>query len=349
MLLPTQAAAGLAATNMMQSTLDSIEERRKEQEEKASGKKADPVVQARISASTEAKRAQEKIATALFDSGKVNVNELKMQLVDRLGGKLGLERQDGDSNFSYGKALEEIVKNLDPSAARKLEKELGLQDLGISLVDMVAAIKNPYGNEDDRLEAALEKRENGGRMTPTETAKVVQRLEDAADPKTLEELKLGPQGYDPTRVVDAETKAELQEDIRAAEAGQKLEDVQDMQDAVGEKNDRAVKGETAGDPGAAAAEDAMMLAVLAAASGEAPDNIRTDAPAPAEGSTDTGGGAADPDDGDSTQGNLPLLGEDANGMQAAQVAEKKTLSQQILTVHVDEIGVYELLRRRLAA
>ena len=53
------------------------------------GQKKDPLLEARISAGTENGRAQRRIAEALFGMNKVDINELKIQLMDKLGEKLG--------------------------------------------------------------------------------------------------------------------------------------------------------------------------------------------------------------------------------------------------------------------
>src|SRR5690606_31373080 len=166
------------------------------------------------------------------------------------------------SNFSLGRVIEEAIKELDSTQIAKLEKDLGLDEAGISLATVIAAIKNPYGDDNIRLMEGLTKAANGGKAD-YDAARVLQRLKDIADPKTLEELKLGPQGYDPTRVEDAATRAERREDIAALEASQKLDDVQKMQDAVEEGNGKtsnpAAVGKTPGDN-----IETDMIAVLAA-------------------------------------------------------------------------------------
>ncbi|WJH41781.1 hypothetical protein N7E02_16085 [Aliirhizobium terrae] len=268
MLLPTQQSYGLAATNTMQSMLDGIEEQRKQNEEQRTGKERDKLTEARLSASEDAKRAREKIATALFGTGNADPAALKMDLVERLADELGLDTDEARSSYKLGRALEEALKGMAPNDVRDLSEKIGFADLGISMDTLLNAIKNPYGDDNERLSEALIKKANGGKLG-TEVERVVQRMEDTADPKSLEELKLGPQGYDPTRVEDAETRAERLEDIQAAEAGQKLEDVQENQDEVEEKNDEL--GAKPTDDGADATEAASALAILAADAEKAED------------------------------------------------------------------------------
>lgn len=129
MILPTQATFGLAATNLIQSLLDGIEEQRRQDEEKTTGDKRDPVVEARISASTDVMRAKEKIVEALFGINSINPNELKIQLTERLAAKLGIDLSKERSNFVLGRAIEEAIKELGlgPTEISELEEELGLK------------------------------------------------------------------------------------------------------------------------------------------------------------------------------------------------------------------------------
>lgn len=268
MLLPTQQSYGLTATNTMQSMLDGMEEQRRQDEEQRTGKERDKLTEARLSASEDAKRAREKIATALFGTGNADPAALKMDLVERLADELGLDTDEARSSYKLGRALEEALKGMAPNDVRALSEKIGFADLGISMDTLLNAIKNPYGDDNERLSEALIKKANGGKLG-TEVERVVQRMEDTADPKSLEELKLGPQGYDPTRVEDAGTRAERLEDIQAAEAGQKLEDVQENQDAVEEKNDELAANPT--DDGAENVEASTSLAILAADAEKAED------------------------------------------------------------------------------
>jgi hypothetical protein len=349
MLLPTQQTYGLAATNMMQSMLDSIEDQRKKEEEQRTGKKSDPVVEARISASEDTRRARDKITTALFGVNHTDPNQLKIELVDRLASKLGIDTDVARSSYQLGRALEDALKDLGSVGSAKLEEELGLKDMDISIDTLLAAIKNPYGDDNQRLMDGLNRKANGGKLD-TEVERVVQRLKDVADPKTLEELKLGPQGYDPTRVEDAETRAERQDDIQAAEAGKKLEDVQKVQDVIEKTNDKATAEPTGdGKTDAAPVDDTALLALFAAAAEQVANS-------------DTGDAAVSlVSDDKSTKDETAVSGEvladneaptsemAANAIEelAADSAEKSYAD--IVPVRVDEIGIYELLKKKLAA
>ncbi|MBP2559505.1 hypothetical protein J2T08_000190 [Neorhizobium galegae] len=349
MLLPTQQTYGLAATNMMQSMLDSIEEQRKKDEEQQTGKKNDPVTEARISASEDARRARDKITSALFGVTRTDPNELKIELVDRLAAKLGIDTDEARSSYKLGKALEDALKEMAPDEIGELVEDLGLEDIGISMDTLLASIKNPYGDDNQRLMDGLNRKANGGKLD-TEVERVVQRLEDVADPKTLEELKLGPQGYDPTRVEDAETRAERRADIEAAEAGKKLEDVQKIQDIIEKKNDKANAEPAAAADGAtdtASVDDTALLALFAAAAEQAAGS-------------DTGDAADSPVSEDSSskdEASAAVRAENeapTNEMAAKAIEELAAENADqsyadIVPVHVDEIGIYELLKKKLAA
>lgn len=341
MLLPTQQSHGLAATNLMQSMLDGIEEQRRHQEEERTGRERDAVSEARISASEEAKRARAKVAEALFGSNRADPNELKIQLIDRLATKLGIDADEARSSFKLGRPLEDALKDMDPAQIGRLEEYLGLKEIGISMATLLAAIKNPYGDDNARLMDGLTKKANGGKLD-TEVERVVQRLEDVADPQTLEELKLGPQGYDPTRIEDEATRAERQEDIAAAEVSEKLEDVQDVQDAIEERTEAVVEGPVPGDSGV---DDAEMLTVLAAASDPPADIAENGAETLAGKSSSASANDfnAKPAEGGTT------ITEFTEGPLAALIAGGAERPENILTISIDEIGLYEFLKAREAA
>ena len=344
MLLPTQQSVGLAASNTMQSMLDGIEEQRKQDDEKRTGRERDKLTEARISASDEARRARDKIASALFGTGSDDPAKMKLDLIERLATKLGIDTQEARSSYKLGKALEDALKDMTPDEVRKLAETIGLVDLGVSMDTLLKAIKNPYGDDNERLRVAFITAANGGKVN-TEVERVVQRLESAADPKTIEELKLGPQGYDPTRVEDSQTRAERQQDLQAAEAGAKLEDVQKIQDVIEKQNDAAIEpGNTAGTPVAADA-DALLTVIAAAAEKVAPaheaDHVsgEPDAVEPEPSSAE----AVVKDEAAQSEAHAALASE----FIADQATEDANVP--ILPVRIDEIGLYELLKKKLAA
>jgi hypothetical protein len=340
MLLPTDRSAGLAATNLMQSMVDRAEERRVEEEEKAKGKKEDPVLKARMSMDQTRARAKEKIETYLFDVSHVSVNELKLDLMERLGEALGLKQEDGESGFSWGRKLETILSTMDYAGKRALEKEIGLDELEISIDTLISAVKNPYADDSERLKAALELKAGGGSDTHVSQSRVLQRLEGIADPKSIEELKLEPALNDPTRVEDDQVRQERAEEISDKMAMEKLDDIQELQDVT--KETRNADGPDA-DAAAAALDTLSVLAGIADARETADAGSDSDAEA-LEAVRDP----ADLSDDPRTQAKSALI--EAGIEPTEELPEPgDLLEQQPLQIHVDEIGLYSLLAEKKAA
>lgn len=340
MLLPTDRSAGLAATSLMQSMLDSSEERRVEQEEKAKGRQDDPVLKARMSMDETRARAKDKIETYLFDSSHVSVNELKVDLMERLGEALGLKQEDGESGFGWGRKLEAVLSTMDYASKRALEKEIGLDDLDISIDTLIAAVKNPYADDSEKLKAALELKAGGGSDTHVSQSRVMQRLEGIADPKSVEELKLESGLNDPTRVEDDQVRQERAEEISDKQAMEKLGDIQELQDATKAARDAAG---TDGDASAEALDTLSVLAGIADAGAAADEASGSDAEA--RGAAQD---LAEPSDDVETQARSGMI---EAGIEPSDELPKPgdPLALPPLQIHIDEIGLYSLLERKKAA
>ncbi|TRL40502.1 hypothetical protein [Rhizobium straminoryzae] len=334
MLIAGASSTGTIAAGLLQSMLDDTEERRRREEQEKTGQTPDAAVEARISASQTNKRAQEKISEALFSVTKVDANALKVQLYQSLGKALGVEKTEDMSSYAYGRAIETALADLSPQDTIALTKDIGLDTLGLKLSTVIEAIKNPSSDSSVAVQKALEKQHGDGTLTGGDAAKVLQRLEDVANPKTLAELKLGEQGFDPTRVSDAETEAEQQDDIAAREASAKLDSVQAMHRAIRERNDR-----TANDTDASADDRAQdVLATLAAA-------VETSRTGTARDTSQTTGSAQDRD-------KVSATGKNDSRPWTPRQAEEDIVRTDpggaILAVSQDEIGLYRLLKPKTA-
>jgi len=328
---------------LLQSAIDIAEKRRIEEEEKTRGKKEDPVLKARMAIDTAQARAKEKIDTYLFDAGHVSTNELKIRLIDKLGMALGLKKEDAESGFSYGKKLESILSTMDYAQKRALEKEVGLDDLDISIDVMIGAIKNPYADDSDRLELALEKQAGGRKDSHVAQSKVLQRLESIANPKSVEELKLEPSLNDPTRIEDDEVRQERVEEIGDKQAMKKLDDVTELQKAIKDNHDETVKAEARSgvEPGSAVDDSLDLIQVLvgAADAGMAAD---------AQGEADAEAiktKAIDPE----TDAKSAQIDAGLEPSAEPEIEPGDQPDKPILTLYVDEIGIYDLLRQKKAA
>ena len=412
MLTPLQSAQSTAAISAMQSIVETIEDRRREEAEKASGRKNDDIrEQAHLQSDDTARQANARINEHFFGSN-ARGGETLAKVIARFSDTLGITQQDGESARAFAQHLSDRITLVDsvglaakgttlnvslrslgttlssvkeamsgpsddaaanlvarlalatsvtqgedeadadfeqrlsamltrergelPADVATLERKSGLTDLGLSASDIIGAIRNPYGTEAQRVKDALaEKAEEEKALTP-EMRKVLARLEDAADPKSIEELKLDRTKRDPTRVEDAETRKEREETIGKLEAGEKLEDVEKLQDAVGRANEDAVKGKADGRTPTEAVDTIQLLAAGAEATEiaeKAP--VKSDRDAAAE--TDTP---------------AESTGEAVRNLDAAGVIEQQEREEAkkgIFALRVDDNGIYDLITRQLVA
>lgn len=415
MLTPLQSAQSTAAVSAMQSIVETLEERRREEAEKASGRpKDDAQKQAPLRSDDTARQANARINEHFFGSN-ARGGETLAKLISRFSDTLGITQQEGEGARAFAQRLADRLALVDqvslpakgstlnvtlrglgttltavrqamagpsddaaanlvarlaltagvtqgegeadadfeqrlsgmltrlrgelPEDVATLEKKSGLADLGLKATDLIAAIRNPYGTEAGRVKDALaEKAEDEKALTP-EMRKVLARLEDAANPKTIEELKLDRTRRDPTRIEDAETRKEREETIRSLEAGEKLEDVQDLQDAVGRSHADAAKGvreDKRRDDPAAAALDTIQLLAAGAETTQLADKV------PAK--TEKAGDGED----------IPAetTGEAVRKLDAAGVREqeeREAARREIFALRVDDNGIYDLITRQIVA
>lgn len=108
------------------------------------------------------KQAQVKVSEVLFESDRVNTLTLKVHLMERAAGALGVKKDEFTSDADYRAAIRQafVELSLKPDARRRIaaiEKDLGLDKLGVSLKTLVdaTAAEDPKANE--KLDAALAK------------------------------------------------------------------------------------------------------------------------------------------------------------------------------------------------
>jgi phosphopantetheine adenylyltransferase len=409
MITPLQQTAGIAVSDLMRSMVESMEERQREEQEKANGTKKDEAVKTQPQPDQSHRAANEKISAYLFGAMKPDANAFA-SLVSRFSSALGITQEHDESNISFAQRLQDaltltggfektdaagkattislksfgvseaqvvevlnggVTTKTDPMAAlaariaksagltgkeedfgaqissaitaarattpksvNDLEESTGLKELGISAQQMIAAIANPYGDAARAVKGALDEQAQGTRFMTRETMKVIQRLEDVADPKTKEELQAERGENRMGEINDAEVAAEREEDIQTREAQGKLEDVQKLQDVVKEHIDASADEKAQGAEGQDGPVDISseiaLISVLAAAPEAAPaenDNepVKTDATATTE---------ADAKD-------------DAEKLLDA-LAVVDTARDAILPISIDDNGLYALLKKKAA-
>lgn len=104
-------------------------------------------------------QAKAKISDALFDNS-VDVQQMKVNLMRRLGEELGVNMDDFERPAEYASAIRDIIGKIkaQPEGAlflAELEKKLGLDELGVSLDELVDAISSTDGEGARKLDAAL--------------------------------------------------------------------------------------------------------------------------------------------------------------------------------------------------
>jgi len=114
--------------------------------------------------------AKSKLAVSIFSVTNVDVNELKLNLMNRAGKALGLDENNYSSNDEYFEAVEHVVQTLklhgSVGVIKSVEKEIGLDKLGVSLEDLVnkddpeasdrvkKALERKVGNQDEEMRSA---------------------------------------------------------------------------------------------------------------------------------------------------------------------------------------------------
>ena len=123
-------------------------------------------------ASLQPERAATGLSASLFSVNHQSVTELKLDLIERTGKALGVDQDDFESQDDFVKAMQEAFGKLKleggDMAVIKLEKELGLDELGISVEDVIRGAQDPEANDQvtKALEMQADKSENDGTRGP---------------------------------------------------------------------------------------------------------------------------------------------------------------------------------------
>lgn len=109
---------------------------------------------------TAASPAQPQQSDSMFSVTSIDVNQLKVHLMERVGKALDLDVDDFDSASAFGQAVKEKILKMMRSPGgeallRKIEEDTGLDELGISLMDFAKALIDPDSSAAERLDAAL--------------------------------------------------------------------------------------------------------------------------------------------------------------------------------------------------
>ncbi|OCO98687.1 MULTISPECIES: hypothetical protein [unclassified Ensifer] len=232
MLFPTQQSAAAATTNLVGSIVKDIEKRQAEEEEKVKSTKDDKILKAQVKSDDARKAANEKINTYFFDRSQGDASNNRAVLIREVGKYFDLDRETFKSDSAFAREVENQLKALESGDATKIEEVLGLDKLGISLKDLIQALKNPDGVENETLKAALGETGDKGPRSQAQAAKAVDRLESAAEPGSLEEAQLASLRNDPTRGTDKQSLAEQSQQLRALQLQDELENIAERREAA---------------------------------------------------------------------------------------------------------------------
>ena len=285
------------------------------------------------------------------------------EMAARFVTRYGLSQNENESDKLYskriGEAMADVRKSM-PENISQLEEKVGLKALGITAAQMVDAIRNPSGEQAKIIQEALDDAARADGLSAEDAQIAIQRLEEVANPKSVEELKLERTHQpDPTRVENEETRKEREEDISKLEAGEKLEDVQKVQETIAEVNE-AIRDAPSGTPGTPTGQGEPkvgtitagdLLLTLAAGAELAEIEEKVESAAAMAGAArieqiDTEAGTTDASEEAKDEADMTvLLARAGPGDAAAPVGDDATAGG-ILAVSIDENGIYDILKRQ---
>lgn len=105
-------------------------------------------------------QAQASATRSVFDRQIPDVNEIKVNLMERLGKEFNISLDDFDSSRAFGLAIKSVVQQIKIQTDGRtylveIERKLGLDKLGVSIDTLIGAMIDPKGHDNEKLEAAL--------------------------------------------------------------------------------------------------------------------------------------------------------------------------------------------------
>lgn len=113
----------------------------------------------KVSVTAQPSPGESKVAEQMFGVNNSSITKQKLDLIDRTGKALGVDQADYDSRDAFVDAMQKALGQLKiqggDAAVHGLEKQLGLDELGVSLQDVIDSAKDPDAN--DKLTKALKR------------------------------------------------------------------------------------------------------------------------------------------------------------------------------------------------
>ncbi|MDW6021902.1 hypothetical protein SAZ10_09020 [Mesorhizobium sp. BAC0120] len=99
---------------------------------------------------------------SIFSVNYVDAHKLKINLMERVGKAFGFDLDDFADAGDMAREIDKLVAKMTHGEIMAIEKKLGLDELGVSLREVLDAMKDPGGDSDRKLDAAL--REKAGEI-----------------------------------------------------------------------------------------------------------------------------------------------------------------------------------------
>ncbi|AGB75144.1 MULTISPECIES: hypothetical protein [Rhizobium] len=114
-----------------------------------------------VTVSKQPTQAQSKVSEAMFSMSKDSIAKQKLDLIERTGRALGVERSDYSSMDEFVAAMKKVYGEIKVQAGgmgalHALERQLGLDKLGLTIEDVIESAQD--GDSNDKVTKALERR-----------------------------------------------------------------------------------------------------------------------------------------------------------------------------------------------
>jgi hypothetical protein len=134
-----------------------------EQAVRTQTRKLDENVIAAMNKSGHSAQARASLSEDLFSVHHVDAAQMKTRIFERLGEKFGLKQDDFETVADYARAIRRGVDDLKDKpgglfALQKIEEDLGLDELGISIDIVIEAMIDPASDAAKELNEALEEK-----------------------------------------------------------------------------------------------------------------------------------------------------------------------------------------------
>ena len=114
----------------------------------------------KVAVSKQPTQAQSKVSEAMFSMSKDSIAKQKLDLIERTGRALGVERSDYSSMDEFVAAMKKVYGEIKVQpggmgALRALERQLGLDKLGLTIADVIERAQD--GGSNDKVTKAFER------------------------------------------------------------------------------------------------------------------------------------------------------------------------------------------------